>query len=285
MNLDKYVPVGIDSETIPTQNVDTIEMLKVTSAKDVVLPSLTKTELLEALKGQPYPLGGLKVDELKKLWMDEFGGPLLLKEFEKAYRRTSFDAVAGGEVVAVAGHVFGINQTVSNYRWLEQGTPESNMLPVPSGPTEAELIDKFFRWLENANDWARGQSKQLLLVGANVRNFDMKFLARRALYHNVDLPNFGICDTSYISRRYFDVIEAFGFYDRGDKTRYSLKRICDFLGIESPKVDEFGEIDGSMVWDIWANNGKDGAERISKYCARDAVVLEPIFNKLHWLVE
>lgn len=285
MNLDKLVVVGTDSETIPAQNPDFIEALKVSSARDVVLPSMTKTELLEALKDQPYPLGGLKVDELKKLWMDAFGGDLLLKEFQRQYRKTSFDAVAGGEVVAVAGHVFGMNQTVSNYRWLEEGTPESNMMPVPSGPTEAELIDKYFRWLENVNDWARGQGKTLLLVGANVRNFDMKFLSRRALHLNVNLPNFGICDTSYISRRYFDVIEAFGFYDRGDKTRYSLKRICDFLGIESPKVDEFGEIDGSMVWDIWANNGKQGAERISKYCARDAVVLEPIFNKLHWLVE
>lgn len=285
MNLDKLVVVGTDSETIPAQNPDFIEALKVSSARDVTLPSLTKTELLDALKDQPYPLGGLKVDELKKLWMDAFGGDLLLKEFQRQYRKTSFDAVAGGEVVAVAGHVFGMNQTVSNYRWLEEGTPESNMMPVPGGPTEAELIDKYFRWLENVNDWARGQGKTLLLVGANVRNFDMKFLSRRALHLNVDLPNFGICDTSYISRRYFDVIEAFGFYDRGDKTRYSLKRICDYLGIESPKVDEFGEIDGSMVWDIWANNGKQGAERICKYCARDAVVLEPIFNKLHWLVE
>lgn len=283
MDLSKFVPVGIDSETIPAQNADFIESLKVSSARDVTLPSLTKPELLKALEGQPYPLGGLKVDELKKLWMDEFGGELLLKEFEKQYRRTSFDAVAGGEIVAVAGHVFGMNQTVSNYRWLEQGTPETNMLPVPGGPTEFELIDKFFRWLESANDWALGQNKKLLLVGANVRGFDIKFLARRALHLGVPITNFALCDTGYISKRYFDVIEVFGFYDRTDKI--SLNRICKFLNIESPKVDDMGEINGSMVWDIWANNGKEGAERICKYCARDAVVLESIFDKIHWLVE
>lgn len=67
MNLDKLVVVGTDSETIPAQNPDFIEALKVSSARDVVLPSMTKTELLEALKDQPYPLGGLKVDELKKI--------------------------------------------------------------------------------------------------------------------------------------------------------------------------------------------------------------------------
>lgn len=282
MNLDKYVPVGIDSETIPAQNQDAIEALKVSSAKKVVLPDMTKPDLLEALKGQPYPLGGLKVAELKKLWMDEFGGELLLKAFEQEYRKTSFDAVAGGEIVAVAGHVFGMNQTVSNYRWLEQGTPETNMMPSNGGPTEFELIDKFFRWLEAANDWAKGQSKEILLVGANVKGFDIKFMARRALHLGVTLPNFPLCDSSYISKRYFDVIEVFGFYDRTD--RYSLNRICQFLNIESPKVDDLGEINGSMVWDIWANNGKEGAERICKYCARDAVVLEPIFNKLHPLV-
>lgn len=283
MDLNKFVPVGIDSETIPAQNTDFIEALKVSSARDVTLPSLTKPELLKALEGQPYPLGGLKVDELKKLWMDEFGGDLLLKEFEKQYRRTSFDAVAGGEIVAVAGHAFGLGQTVSNYRWLEEGTPDSNMLPVPGGPTEAELIDKFFRWLEAVNDWALGQNKKMLLVGANVRGFDAKFMARRALHLGVKLPSFPLCDTGYISKRYFDVIEVFGFYDRTDKI--SLGRICDFLGIQTPKVDDMGEINGSMVWDIWRNNGKEGAERISKYCTRDAVVLEPVFEKLHWLVD
>lgn len=282
MDLSKYVPVGIDSETIPAQDVNVIEALKVTSAKKVVTPDMTKDKLLEALKDQPYPLGGLKVAELKQLWMDAFGGELLLKAFEQEYRKTSFDAVAGGEIVAVAGHVFGMGQTVSNYRWLEQGTHENMMKPVPAGPSESEIIDKFFRWLEAANDWAKGQSKQILIVGANVRNFDIKFMARRALHLGVTLPNFPLCDTSYVSKRYFDVIEAFGFYDRTD--RYSLGKICEFLNIESPKVDDMGEINGSMVWDIWANNGKEGAERISKYCTRDAVVLEPIFNKLHWLV-
>lgn len=283
MDLSKVLAVGCDIESIPTQNQDLIEKLKVSSAYKANCPDWTKDKFIEALKGQPYPTAGLKVDDLKKLYMEAFGGDLAAEAFEREYRKTSFQALEGGEVVSASGYIFGSGQQpVNKFRWLELGTPETNMLPTPGGPSEGDIIDAYFRWLEKVNAFAKTQHKQLLIVGANIKNFDFKFLARRALFLGVDLPTFPLADSGYISKTYFDVIEVFGFFDRQDKVK--LSKICEFLNIETPKVDEFGEIDGSMVWDIWANNGKEGAERIAKYNMRDCTVLEPIFNKLHWLV-
>ncbi len=284
MDLRKYLPVGADIETIPSQDTEIIEALKVSSVYKATCPDWTKDKFIEALKGQPYPTTGLKVDDLKKLYMEAFGGDLAAEAFEKEYRKLSFSALDGGEVISASAYPFGSDsEPVNKFRWLELGTPETNMLPQPGGPSEGDIIDAYFRWFDKVNEFAKGQNKQLLIVGANIKNFDFKFLARRALHLGVDLPTFSLADTGYISRRYFDVIEVFGFYDRQDKVR--LDKICKFLNIETPKADEYGEIDGSMVWDIWANNGKEGAERIANYNKRDSKVLEPIFNKLHWLVD
>lgn len=283
MDLSKYLPIGADIETIPSQNQDIIEALKLSSAYKVPECTLAKPELIEALKGQPYPTAGLNVGDLKKLYMDEFGGEMAAKAFEKEYRRLSFSALDGGEVISASAYPFGMDaDPVNKFRWLELGTPETNMLPVTAGPSEGDIIDAYFRWFDKCHDFAKTQNKQILIVGANIKNFDFKFLARRALFLGVDLPKFPLVDSGYVSKRYFDVIEVFGFYDRQDKVK--LAKICKFLGIETPKCDEFGEIDGSMVYDIWANNGKEGAQRIAEYNKRDCTVLEPIFNKLHWLV-
>lgn len=284
MDLNKYLPVGADIETIPSLNTEIIESLKVSSAYKVSCPDWTKDKFIAALKDQPYPTTGLKVDDLKKLYMEAFGGDLAAEAFEREYKKLSFSALDGGEVISASAYPFWIGQEpVNKFRWLELGTTETSMLPKPGGPSEGDIIDSYFRWFDKVNEFAKSQNKQLLIVGANIKNFDFKFLARRALHLGVDLPKFSLAGTSFANKRFFDVIEVFGFYDRQDRVK--LDKICKFLGIETPKGDEFGHIDGSMVWDIWANNGKEGAERIAEYNKRDCLVLEPVFEKLHWLID
>ncbi|AWD90211.1 hypothetical protein [Dickeya phage Sucellus] len=283
MKLENYICVGIDTETIPSQDPEFMEKIKRKASGKVKSSGLKKPELIEALK-EFYPTTGLSVAELEVLWMEKFGGDLVMQAFEDEHRRTSFSAFDGAEFVAMSAYVFGSGQEpASLYRWMEQGTAENNYVNSYGGPDESEMISRFFSYLSRINEMAMSQGKKMLLVGANHYGFDIKNLAHRALKLGAQLPSFPLISSRYSTDLYFDIIDIMAFHD--NQGRRSLDSICDFLGVETPKGDSEGRIDGSMVWDIWREGGMAGAERIANYNKRDVLVLEPLFNKIHWLVK
>ncbi|QPX74997.1 putative DnaQ-like exonuclease [Serratia phage vB_SmaS_PhooPhighters] len=276
MRNNNFVDVAFDAETIRSQDQDFINDLKYKAAGVKVDPgSKTKDDLIsDILKLQDNPLEaaqlkGMKVDGLKEIWINGYKDIFVANEFEKLHAKTSFSAADGGEIVSMACKVINSGQkTIIKYRAMN------------SDVSEFEILKQFFDYFDKLQDWASSEGgKVVRFVGANIYGFDFKFLAQRAMILGVPFPKFALMSSEYDTIRYFDVLRAFNLGDRKSEL-VSLSRLCRILGVESPKVDDQGEIHGGMVWDIWSTGGEEGAARIAAYNGRDVDVLEPIFNKV-----
>lgn len=278
MSNSKFLNIGVDFETIPTQNPEIIESIMTASKCVNVTPPSTKEAINSDLK-EPFSdsvLKGMKLDGLKNIWVEQNAVSAVEREFDKRYRNTSFSAQDGGELISSSFMALDYN---------EEGAPLQvepfTRYRFKGGSDEATLLRPIAAWLDNMQDYALGQGKTLRFVGARVRNFDMRFFVQRCMILGIPLPKIGFLYSRYDRSRYFDVLSAWNFDD--DKASVSLDKLCRVLNVESPKGDDKGDINGSMVWDIWNKGGEEGAKRIGFYNSRDVAVLRPLFDILKQL--
>jgi len=105
------------------------------------------------------------------------------------------------------------------------------------------------------------------ICGHNIREFDIPYICRRMVVHQIQLPN--IINISgkkpWETKHLVDTLELWKF---GDIKHYtSLDLLTTILDIPSPKDD----IDGSMVGQVyWKENN---LERITTYCEKDVVTV------------
>lgn len=273
--MNKYLNIGGDIETIPTQCEEKILSIKTRAeAKSISPPAgYTKADYGRDLGLDEKVVSSMKSDGLKAMWVDKYRVSAVEEEFEKLYRATSFSAASGGEVVSASFKIFGedecgnkyMDEPVSVFRYNGEGSA-----------SEFDILSRISKWLDGVNNFAMERNLKPRLVGANIRLFDARFLAQRCMILGVKVPDMLKIGSGYNMDKYFDIIDAWSFQDK--TSRQSLDSICRALNIETPKNDELGKIDGSMVWDIWRDDGIEGAQRIANYNARDTCVLEPIFE-------
>ena len=138
------------------------------------------------------------------------------------------------------------------YKW--QGSSKVHYLKWDKG-NDKQMVLKFIKIMKDADE----------LVGHNGDNYDIKFLRARALYHGVEnLPEFITIDTLKIARTKF----------RLNSNR--LDYIGKYLGFG-------GKIDtgGFGLWkDIILKNSSQAMNTMIKYCKRDVILLEKVYNKL-----
>lgn len=125
--------------------------------------------------------------------------------------------------------------------------------------------------------WNKGDDKQMILdfckiinsadeiVGHNSDKFDTPWFRTRCLFHGVkSLPDFVSVDTLKIAR---------------NKFRFNSNRL-DYLG----KFLGFGgkkDTGGFGLWKaIMETNDKSAMNLMIKYCQRDVILLEKVYNKL-----
>lgn len=273
--MKKILPVGTDFETIPSQDESIIEAINVKAKGVNVTPpsSYKKEDFGKDLELPAEAVKSMQAEGLRLMWIEKFRLREVEKEFDSLYRRTSFSAGDGGELISASFKLFGNNP---------DGSP---LMPEPvscyrakGGDSESVVIGKMVSWLDKIHDYAKSNNSQIQFVGANIQMFDLRFLAQRCMILGLKLPDCGLLASRYDKTKYFDVLSSWNFDD--SKSSISLDRLCKVLGIETPKDDEEGPIHGGMVWDIWNNGGEHGAARISRYNSRDVAVLEPIYNKL-----
>lgn len=96
-----------------------------------------------------------------------------------------------------------------------------------------------------------------VIVGHNVTGFDIRFLWQRAIILGIRMPNWFPRDPKPWSGEVFDTMTAFA----GARGMIGMDRLCRALGIEGK-----GEIDGSMIGDLWSAGEYD---RIAAYCRDD----------------
>lgn len=114
---------------------------------------------------------------------------------------------------------------------------------------------------------------QHILCGHNAKEFDIPFLARRMIIHEIQLPDkLNLFGKKPWEVPHLDTLELWKFGDYKHFT--SLKLLTKILGIPSSKDD----IDGSQVAHVFYVE-KD-IDRIITYCEKDVIATAQVFLKM-----
>ena len=192
------------------------------------------------------PPGNYKKPETIADWVEK-EKPALVKE---AIAKTSFD----GSV----GHVCCISVAIGN---LPPVYWEARKIE-----DERHAIEGFIA--EAANAVSAERYVGVTIVGHNVANFDIRFLWQRAIILGIRMPSWFPRDPKPWGNDVFDTMTAFA----GSRGTIGMDRLCQALGMEGK-----GEIDGSMIGDLWA---KGEFEKIASYCRADVERTRKIHQRM-----
>jgi 3'-5' exonuclease len=184
--------------------------------------------------------GSYKKPESIAQWMAENGDAAV----DEAVAKTSFDPAAG--------HICSIAWAVGDgpVEWLTAESLEQERL----------CLDAFFNGLP--------QTGMCRFIGHYITGFDLRFIMCRAIVLGVRVPALWPRDPKPWDQAVFDTMTAWA----GARGTISLDRLCEALGIDSPK----GEIDGSQVGQAWADGRFD---EIAAYNRRDVVGVREVYRK------
>jgi hypothetical protein len=168
---------------------------------------------------------------------------------EEAIAKTSFD---GG-----MGHVCCIGFAIND------GQIHSEI--VKTLLEEWKAIEAFIEVVDisRQNSW-----ETIQIVGHFVAGFDLRFLTQRAIVLGVRLPDWWPRDPKPWSNEVFDTMVAWA----GAKGSISLDALCFSLGLEGK-----GDVDGSMVAQMWADGKHD---EIGSYCRDDVARVRRVHQKM-----
>ena len=129
--------------------------------------------------------------------------------------------------------------------------------------------------LEKANKiFANSRSKGFKIAGQNIKNFDIPYLGKRMLIHNITPdPIIQTWNKKPWETSFTDLAEIFSFGSWG-QTFSSLDLISHVLGVPTSK----DKLDGSMVHEYyWERNG---IESIKDYCESDVYCTMNCFKRI-----
>lgn len=140
-----------------------------------------------------------------------------------------------------------------------EGDKEVSYLTWDEKQSDKKMLQAFIEEANSAHE----------LVGHNGDKFDLKWVRTRCLYHNIKMfPDYQTIDTLKVSRSKF----------KFNSNR--LNYIAEFLGIGNKIKTEFG------MWKaIILNNDEKAMAKMVKYCQKDVILLEKVFNKLYKHIE
>ncbi len=134
-----------------------------------------------------------------------------------------------------------------------------------AGDDEKRVLIEFGQMLDK-----RFSKDEHRICGHNIKEFDIPYLCRRMMIHQVPFPR--ILNLSGKKPWETAHIDTMQYWKFGDVKHYtSLNLLSAILGIESPKDD----IDGSKVGEVYWKD-KDLA-RIVEYCQKDAVTVAQLY--------
>lgn len=133
---------------------------------------------------------------------------------------------------------------------------------------ETKILKDFSNLMEN-----HFSKPQHLLCGHNAKEFDLPFIARRMIIHQIAIPSkLNLFGKKPWEVPHLDTLELWKFGDYKHFT--SLKLLTKVLGIPSSK----GDIDGSQVGHVYYVE-KD-IDRIVTYCEKDVIAVAQVFLRL-----
>jgi 3'-5' exonuclease len=162
------------------------------------------------------------------------------------------DIIAKTALDPAAGHICSI-------AWAVGDDPvESATIETLEG--EAAMLSRFFHMLPPI-----GMHR---FIGHYITGFDLRFIMCRAIVLGVKVPALWPRDPKPWDQAVFDTMTAWA----GARGTIGLERLCEALGIESPK----GDMAGNQVAAAWAAGEFD---RIAAYNKRDVIAVREVFKK------
>jgi uncharacterized protein YprB with RNaseH-like and TPR domain len=135
------------------------------------------------------------------------------------------------------------------------------------GDDEAQLLRDFANLINN-----HFSTRDHMLCGHNVKEFDLPFIARRMLVNGVLLP--APIDTAGKKPWEVNHLDTLELWKFGDYKNYtSLKLLTKLFGIPTPKDD----IDGSQVARVYYE--ERDLDRIELYCRKDVLATAQLLLK------
>ncbi|MBV8251002.1 MAG: ribonuclease H-like domain-containing protein [Chitinophaga sp.] len=127
---------------------------------------------------------------------------------------------------------------------------------------EVSLLNNFFELVQKFQE----RMPSFQYAGHNIREFDIPFICRRSVIHQLSLPK--SLQLHGLKPWEVPVVDTLHLWRFGDFKHYtSLKLLTAIMGIDSSKDD----IDGSMVGKVFWET-KD-LERIATYCQKDVLAV------------
>jgi DNA polymerase elongation subunit (family B) len=131
---------------------------------------------------------------------------------------------------------------------------------------EARTLRAFWKQFEHF------EARRDLVIGFNIFDFDLLFLLKRSVIHQVQ-PPITLSFARYRSQPIFDVQRE---WERWSWNRISLNDLAGALNLKSSKTDD---IDGSKVYDFYMHNQH---VEIADYCLRDVQLTRQIYYKMQF---
>ena len=130
-----------------------------------------------------------------------------------------------------------------------------------AGDDEKKLLSDFAGLLNK-----HYSSEKFVFCGHNIREFDIPYLCRRMIVHQIQIPQ--IMDVS--GKKPYEVhwVDTMQLWRFGDYKHFtSLRLLTAILGLPSPKTDMDGSDVGRVYWK------ENGLHRIVEYNRRDVVAV------------
>lgn len=216
----------------------------------------------EAARAGVKPPANYKKPETIAAWWAEEGEAAV----ERAYRAQALDA-SQGELVAIS--------------WATDDAEPQTSIRGP-GEDERLVLVRFCAGIQTLVEDAAvpgpdGQSiwqPDPYFIGHHIGGFDLPFIWRRSIILGIRPPWKLPTPAAREGKDYGDTMRLWA----GHRDTISLDRLCQALGIPSPKADG---MDGGAVFDAWLAGDLD---RIAEYNRGDVAAVRQVWQRLNWEV-
>ena len=106
----------------------------------------------------------------------------------------------------------------------------------------------------------------LVVCGVNIKFFDLRFIFLRSVINRVPTTK-GVTDLTGIKPWLVKALDLTDLFKQSSSFNSPLVCMAEAMGLPSPKSDS----DGSQVSDVYYKEGKEGLERIARYCELDVL--------------
>lgn len=206
-------------------------------------------------------------DDFKKLWglkskqiLRKYDEELTEEEIDELYPEKAGIYAEFGKIICIS-----VGIIVRNHQTKQLAV----RLKSFASDDEAELLRDFSKLIEQYYN----SPHKHFFCGHNLREFDIPYICRRMLIHQLALPRtLDIAGKKpWETKHFLDTLEMWKFGDYKNYT--SLKLLAACFGFPSPKDD----IDGSEVGRVyWQEQDLD---RIARYCEKDVLAVVQLLLK------